>query len=145
MVSMSTEANKAIVRRLFDDVWNAGRTDSIAELYAEDYVADYRPYAPLRRGRDGIRDMVQRAWATYPDYHEELIEMIAEGDKVVARFLITGTQSGALGPIPPSGKKVSFEEIVVLTLRDGKVVHQRGIVDNLNLLRQLGLVPTPPE
>jgi ketosteroid isomerase-like protein len=47
---MSTERNKAIVRRLFDDVWNTGSLDRIEELYAADFVADYRPYAPLRHG-----------------------------------------------------------------------------------------------
>jgi len=47
---MSTEENKALVRRLFDEVWNTGNLDKIAELYARDFVADYRPYAPLRTG-----------------------------------------------------------------------------------------------
>jgi ketosteroid isomerase-like protein len=87
---MSTERNKAIVRRLFDEVWNTGSLDKIEELYAADFVADYRPYAPLRHGHDAIKSMVQRAHATFPDYHEELEELIAEGDKVVVRFIITG-------------------------------------------------------
>jgi ketosteroid isomerase-like protein len=87
---MSTEENKAIVRRLFDEVWNTGNLDKIEELYAPDFVADYRPYAPLRTGLEGIKDMVRRAWTTFPDYHEELEELVAEGDTVVARFLITG-------------------------------------------------------
>ena len=60
---MSFERNKAIVRRLFDEVWNAGSLDAIAELYAADYVADYRPYAPLRRGHEAIKGMVQRTHA----------------------------------------------------------------------------------
>jgi ketosteroid isomerase-like protein len=54
---MSVERNKAIARRLFE-VWNTGNLDAIEELYATDYVADYRPYAPLRRGHDAIRGMV---------------------------------------------------------------------------------------
>jgi len=57
---MSVERNKAIVRRLFE-VWNTGNLDAIEELYAADYVADYRPYAPLRHGYDAIKGMVQRA------------------------------------------------------------------------------------
>jgi predicted ester cyclase len=125
------------------EAWNTGKLESIAELYAADYVADYRPYAPLRHGHDAIKDMIQRAHTAFPDYHEELEEMIAEGDKMVVRFTITGTQLGQWGPLPPTGKAVRFEEIVILRFRDAKVVEQRGIPDNLAALRQLGVVPTP--
>jgi hypothetical protein len=141
---MSIEENKAIVRRLFDEVWNTGNLDKIEDLYSPDFVADYRPYAPLRTGLEGIKDMVRRAWTTFPDYHEQLEELVAEGDTVVARFLITGTQQGYWGPIPPTGKQVRFEEIVMLRIVNGKVVGQRGVVDALHALRQLGVVPTPP-
>ena len=95
-------------------------------------------------GHDAIKGMVQRAHVAFPDYHEELEEMIAEGDKVVVRHTITGTQLGQWGPLPPTGKPVRFEEVVILRFADGKVVEQRGIVDNLSALRQLGVVPTPP-
>jgi predicted ester cyclase len=139
---MSIEENKAIVRRLFDEVWNTGKLDKIEELYSPDFVADYRPYSPLRTGLEGIKAMVRRAWSTFPDYHEELEELVAEGDTVVARFLITGTQQGHWGAIPPTGKKVQFEEIVMLRIVNGKVVGQRGIVDALHALQQLGVVPT---
>lgn len=139
---MSIERNKAVVPRLFD-VWNTGNLDAIEELYAADFVADYRPYSALRHGHEAIRGMVRRAHVAFPDYHEELDEMIAEGDKVVVRFTITGTQNGQWGPLPPSGKPVRFEEIVILRFADGKVVEQRGIPDNLAALRQLGVVPTP--
>ena len=138
-----SEANKVLVQRLFD-AWNTGALDGIDELYAEDYVADYRPHAPLRRGREGIRDMIRRAHATFPDYHEELQELIAEGDKVVVRLVITGTQQGSWGPLPATGKKVRFEEILILRIRDGQVVSQRGIADNLTALRQLGVIPMRP-
>jgi len=137
-----SEATRALVQHLFD-VWNTGATDEIDELYAEDYVADYRPHAPLRRGREGIRDMIRRAHTTFPDYHEELEELIAEGDKVVVRLTVTGTQRGWWGPLPPTGKKVRFEEILILRVRDGQVVAQRGIADSLTALRQLGVIPMP--
>jgi predicted ester cyclase len=140
---MSVDRNKAVVRRLFE-VWNTDKLDAIEELYAADYVADYRPYAPLRHGHDAIKGMVQRAHIAFPDYHEELEEMIAEGDKVVVRLTITGTQLGQWGPLPPTGKPVRFEEIVILRFVDGKVAGQRGLPDNLAALRQVGVVPTPP-
>src|SRR5262249_34041448 len=69
---------------------------------------------------------------------------VAEGSLVVARFTISGTQSGRWGVLPPTGKRVQFEEIVILELRDGRVVYQRGIPDNLTALRQLGVLSTPP-
>jgi predicted ester cyclase len=69
--------------------------------------------------------------------------MIAEGDRVVLHLTISGTQRGQWGPLPPTGKRVAFDEIVILQIRDGKVLRQRGIVDNLAALRQLGVVPTP--
>jgi steroid delta-isomerase-like uncharacterized protein len=141
---MSVERNKGIVRRLFE-VWNTGNVDAVEELYAADFIADYRPYAPLRHGHDAIRGMVRRAHVAFPDYHEELEEMVAEGDKVVMRFTITGTQLGQWGTVPPTGKSVRFEEIVILRFVDGKVVEQRGLPDNLTALRQLGLRLTSPE
>jgi ketosteroid isomerase-like protein len=76
---MSVDRNKAIVRRLFE-VWNTGKLDAIEELYSADYVADYRPYAAVRHGREAIKGMVQRAHVAFRDYHEELEELIAEGD-----------------------------------------------------------------
>ena len=141
---MGIEHNKAVVRRLFDEVWNGRRFEVIDELYAPDYVADYQPYSPLRTGRDSVREMVERAWTTTPDYHEELLGLVAEGNVVAVHLRITGTQLGAWGPIPPTGKRLDFEEMILLTFNaDGQVVHQRGIVDNLLGLRQVGVMPTP--
>ena len=70
--------------------------------------------------------------------------MIAEGDVVAVHLRITGTQLGNWGPIPPTGKRLEFDEMLFLTFNaSGQVVHQRGIVDNLAGLRQVGVMPTP--
>lgn len=136
--------NKRTVRRLFDEVWNGRRYDAIDELYSPRFVADYRPYAPLREGSDSVRGMVERAWDTMPDYHEELLAMVAEGDTVAVHLRISGTQSGKWGTLPPTGKRLEFDEMLLLTFdAQGRVVHQRGIVDNLSALRQAGFAPTP--
>jgi steroid delta-isomerase-like uncharacterized protein len=137
-----SEQNKRLVREITDVIWNGRGLDRIAEFYAPDFVGDYRPYA-LRQGHAGVRAMVEGAWTAFPDYHEEVHEMIAEGDRVVLHLTISGTQHGQWGPLPPTGKHVTFDEIVILQIRDGKVLRQRGIVDNLSALRQLGVVPTP--
>jgi predicted ester cyclase len=134
-----SEQNKTLVREITEQIWNAGAFDRIPEFYSVDYVADYRPYAQPRHGHDGIRGMVERAHAAFPDYHEEIREMVAEGNVVVVRLTITGTQSGQWGVLAPTGKRVSFDEVVFLEIRDGKVVSQRGVADNLTALRQLGV------
>lgn len=79
----------------------------------------------------------------FPEYHEEVRKPIAEGDRVVAHLTISGTQQGQWGPLPATGKRAKFDELVILRIRDGKIVRQRGVVDNLSTLRQLGAVPSP--
>ena len=117
---MSTE-NKKLVREITDVIWNKRGLDRIPEFYAHDFVGDYRPYA-LREGHAGVRAMVEGAWTAFPDYHEEVHELIAEGDRVVLHLTISGTQQGQWGPLPPTGKRAQFDEIVILQIRDGKVV-----------------------
>jgi predicted ester cyclase len=137
------DKNKALVRQLTEEIWNRAELDNVAKYYSEDFISDYSPYAPPRKGLAGVRAMVEGAHKTCSDYHEEIIDLIGEGDRVMVRLMLNGTQTGNWGPIPPTGKKVSYQEVVVLTFRDGKVVHQRGLVDNLHALRQLGLAATP--
>lgn len=143
-MSAATERNKALVREITEELWNQRRLDSIPKFYAHDYVVDYRPYAPVREGHDAIRGMVERAWAAFPDYQEQLHDLIAEDDVVIARLTISGTHTGQWGVLPPTGKRVEFEEMLMLKFREGKVVWQRGVADNLTALRQLGVIPSPP-
>ena len=138
-----SELIRATVDKLFREVWNAGDLTHLDELYAADFVADYRPYS-YRVGHDGVRAMVEGARTTFPDYHEELLALVVEGEIAVVHMRGSGTQRGPWGPIPPSGRHLEWEEVAILTFRDGRVAHQRGIVDNLHILRQLGVVPAPP-
>jgi predicted ester cyclase len=91
--------------------------------------------------------MVEAAYATFPDYHEDLLAMVAEGDRVAVHSRICGTQLGPWGPVPGTGRRLEFEEFLLLTFDDdGRVAHQRGIPDNLLGLRQTGLLlPAPDE
>jgi predicted ester cyclase len=132
-------SHRQLIERLFDEVWNGRQFDKIDELYAPDFVADYRPFAPLREGSDAVQGMVERAWETFPDYHEEMLAIVVEGDRAAVHLRITGTQQGAWGPLPATGRRVEFEEMILFTFGpDGRVVRQRGIADNLTALNQLG-------
>lgn len=137
-----TDQNKAVVRRLFEEVWNGGKLEVIPDLYGTDFVAHYRPPVDFGEGHEGVRAMVQRVRTAFPDYHEEVHLLVAEGEFVVAWFTITGTQEGPLGEAPPTGKHVDIDEIAIFRLRDGKVVEQRGIPETFLSLQQLGLLST---
>jgi len=140
---MSRESHlKELVLKLTDEIWNRAQLDRIPLYYTEDFTSDYEPYAPPRHGHDGVRAMVTGAHATFTPYHEEVLDMIAEGDRVMVRLMIGGPQTGPWGPIQPSGKTLRYQEVVVLTFRNGRIAHQKGLVDNLHALRQLGAVPT---
>jgi hypothetical protein len=77
-----SEQNKRLVREITDVIWNRRGLDRSPEFYATDFVGDYRPYS-LREGHEGIRAMVKGAWTAFPDYHEEIHDLIAEGDRIV--------------------------------------------------------------
>lgn len=133
------EEHKQLIQRLFDEVWNQGKLDTIDEIYDRDFVAVYPPPIDFGTGREGLRALVIQMRNAFPDYHEEIKELIAEGNKVVARFTVQGTHQGPLGKIPPTGKRVCYEEIAIFTIDQGKVISQRGIPDLVQLFQQLGI------
>jgi predicted ester cyclase len=77
----------------------------------------------------------------FPELHVTIEDLIAEGDKVVVRMTMHGTQQGALGSIPPTGKQVALSTIDVVRIAGGQIAEEWGIDDRLGLLQQLGLVP----
>jgi predicted ester cyclase len=122
-----SEANKTVVRRLVAEVFNGGRLELIEELYAP------RLAAAARRWIEPFR-------ASFPDIHMEVIDLIAEGDKVVGRFICSATHLGEwLGHAPTGRRFERVDEVAIFRLRDGKIVHAWSLEDTLSRLRQLGL------
>jgi predicted ester cyclase len=122
-----SDANKTVVRRLVAEVFNGGHLEVIDQLYAPELAeAAKRWIAPFR--------------ASFPDVHIEIVELIAEGDKVVARFTCSAThQSDWLGHAPTGRRFERIDEVWILRLRDGKIVHVWSLEDTLGRLQQLGL------
>jgi predicted ester cyclase len=122
-----TEANKVVVRGLVDEVFNGGRLEVIDELYAPELAgAAKRWITPFR--------------ASFPDVHMEIVELIAEGDKVVGRFTCSATQLGAwLGHAPTGRRFERVDEVTIFRLREGRIVHAWSLEDTLGRLQQLGL------
>lgn len=78
---------------------------------------------------------------TFAGFREEIKTIVAADDHVVVHFTITGTHTGRWGLVPATGRPVAFDEIGIMTVRDSKVVHQAGVIDNVTGLRQVGVLP----
>ncbi len=140
---MSAEQNKAIVRRITEEIWNKGDFDLIDELIASHFVF-HDPGVPMEvRGPDGYKQFVTIYRNAFPDVHLTIEDLIAEGDKVAYRWLATGTQKGDLPNIPATGKQISVAGMNIRHIEDGKVVEEHNIHDALGLMQQLGVIPEP--
>src|SRR5947207_1147498 len=93
---MSTEQNKAIIQRWVKEAWNAGNLVLADELYAADYAYRDPSAPPMPAGPEAIKQVVATYRAAIPDMRFEIEDMIAEGDKVVWRWMARGTNTGAL-------------------------------------------------
>lgn len=134
---MSSE--KAIVRRLIDEAQSRGDLAVVDELLADDFV-DHSALPGLPPNRDGVRILFGALRAAFPDLNVEIHEQIGEGEKVVTRKTFRGTHRGEFMGAAPTGNRVAFEVIDILTVRDGKIREHRLQFDQLGLLRQLGAV-----
>ena len=138
-----SEQNKAVVRRFIEEVWNDGNLDAIDELISEDHVDHDPAQAAMPGGREGVRAFVQMYKSGFPDAHIELGELIAEGDLVAGTWTATGTQTGDLMGIAPTGRSVTVTGIGVDRVRDGRIVESWANYDALGMLVQLGVAPAP--
>jgi len=139
---MSTEQNKAIIRRWIDEGWNKGNLAVVDELYTAN-VVQHDPSSPMPvTSSAALKGYVSTFRTAVPDLHFTVDDLLAEGDKVLWRFTSHGTQKGPLGPIPPTGKTATITGMVLFRFENGKVAEAWVNVDMLSLLQQLGVVPT---
>jgi steroid delta-isomerase-like uncharacterized protein len=125
---MSVEENKALVRREQQELWNrTGDLDAAEELFAPDQAeAAKQEAADFRRG--------------FPDVISTIEDLIAEGDKVVARWRSRATHQGDYMGIPASGKEVQFTGISFYRIEEGKIAESWSVEDQFGLMRQIGAV-----
>ena len=125
-----TEANKQLVRRLVDEVVNQRNADTLDELAL------------------GLFARLARRWispfrSAFPDFRMEIVELVAEGDTVVAHFKCSGTHRGEWIGISPTGRRFeNIDEIYVFHVEQGKLARAVGVEENLSRMRQLGIRPT---
>jgi len=135
---MSVEANRGIVQRFYDEVWNEGNVDAASEVFVEDYVRhDLRPTEALP-GPKGQAKIAEDFRAAFPDLRMEVDLILGEGDLVAARWTTEGTNTGAWAGRPATGKRARFSGVNIFRFRDGKVVELWNHRDDLGLIQQIG-------
>jgi predicted ester cyclase len=141
-VNKSTEANKASVRRFYDEVFNKKNRAAIDDFIAPTHVDHAAPPA-TPGGLAGAKQTITMYLTAFPDLHFTVEDTIAEGDQVVARLTARGTQQGVFMGIPPTGKQATVTAIDINRIVGGKSVEHWLEMDTLGLLRQLGVLPAP--
>jgi steroid delta-isomerase-like uncharacterized protein len=148
---MTAEENKAIVRRIYGELWNERKLEVADEVIAaEGYVNYDTQLTPVPGGPEDMKRTVEIVTAAFPDNRHSVEDMLAEGDKVVARVTLTGTHEGEFMGIPPTGRRIAIGEIHIYRIEGGKAVEHRVGRDDLGAMRQLGVIadsvpaPGPP-
>jgi steroid delta-isomerase-like uncharacterized protein len=143
MSTPEESANKAAFRR-FHDAVNCGDTHVIAATIAEMVEPDVQIRTPLpvdTTGAQALEDVFTMLRRAFPDLHVAVEDLIAEGDRVVGRNVVTGTHRGPYMGREPTGRSVRYDEIFIFRFVDGRIAETWGVVDVLTQMRQLGAVP----
>jgi len=141
---MSTDENKAIARRVVEDLFGKGNLAVADELIAAD-VVDHDAFPGQAPGRDGQKQHVTLLHAGFTEIRFTIQDVIAEGDKVMDHWTATMTHHGEFMGILPSGKQVTITGIDISRIADGRMVELWHREDTLGLLQQLGAIPTPEQ
>ncbi len=136
---MSTEDNKALVRRFYAEVMGKGNMTEADALLSPEYVEHLPVPTP---GREGLKQLVMMVLSAFPDIHPTVEDAVAEGDRVAVRIVARGTHQHAFMGIPPSGKAVEWREMHIYRVVGDKIVEHWGEIDQLGLLQQIGALPS---
>jgi predicted ester cyclase len=137
---LMVEANKLILRRYCDELWNPGDVAVADELVAPDIVMHVSG-SPEVHGLANYKQEVTALHRGFPDTHFTLLDVIAEGDKVACHYVFRGTHTGEYLGIAPTGKPVTCTGTTIYRIAGGKITEIWGDMNLLGLLQQLGVLP----
>jgi steroid delta-isomerase-like uncharacterized protein len=139
--SSMLEANKAISRRIVDEIFNEGRLEAADEIVTPDYIG-HDPASPEPiMGPEGLKRNAEGYRTAFPDVRLSIEEEIAEDDRVVTRWTARGTHQAELFGIPATGKQATVTGITIDRIVDGRIAESWTNWDTLGLLQQLGALP----
>jgi steroid delta-isomerase-like uncharacterized protein len=133
---MGIEENKGLARRLVEELLNQRKLDVVDEIFAEDFVDHQGGLGPTG-DRDSVRAFARALTDGFPDAHYELINLIAEGDRVLLHIKTDGTHSAEFRGVPATGRKVTNAGMSVIRVAGGKVVERWNVTDFAALMQQI--------
>lgn len=134
------QQNKTIVQRYFGEGWNQGKLEVLDELLGPAYI-NHTPSVPNPPpGPEGLKPIVAAIRKGFPDLHFAIQDIVVNDSMAVVRVIMTGTQTDSLFGIPPTGKKISVNQINMEKIRNGKIIEHWRVTDELSLMKQLGVV-----
>ena len=140
---MSVEQNKAISRRIPLEVFGQGRLDLVDEIIAPNIIDHMTSPPGVPQGRDGIKAIASALRTGFPDIKYTIDHQIGDGDFVASYVTVSGTHKGDIFGMAATGKHATWAEAHFVRVVDGKLAEHWGVSDQLGMLRQLGLAPTP--
>ncbi|SMD42740.1 Predicted ester cyclase [Aquiflexum balticum DSM 16537] len=132
---INLDANRDIVKN-FHRVWSSGQVSELEKILAPDFVCHFINGIEWN-GIEGAKFSISSHRKIFPDWYEEIVDMVSEGDKVVTRYKSTGTHQGAFEGLDSTGIKVTIYETSIFRIADGKIAEQWGFPDALSLKNQL--------
>jgi steroid delta-isomerase-like uncharacterized protein len=140
---MSTESNKALVRRFFE-AFNAGDLDAAVAVFAPNAVV-HNSGAPDPLNLEGFGQLAGVFLAAFPGGQHSIDDIVVEGDKVVTRITYRGAHTGDLMGMPPTGKHVAVSAMTIDKIANGKIVETWRLFDQMSMMQQLGMIPAPEQ
>lgn len=139
-----TTDDAANYRRIPIEVFNEGNFDRVDELFTEDYV-EHAPLPPgWPEGREAVKAFAAALKEGFPDLEYEILQQYQDGDMHIGLIRATGTMSGSFMGMPATNKSATWDEVHIGRMRDGRLAEHWTVIDQLKMLQDLGLAPSPP-
>lgn len=132
----------SLIRRMFEHAFNQGIFAAVDELVASNGVAHTSTWG-LRHNREGLKQLIAILRSAFPDLHCTVEDEINEGDKVAAHWTMRGRHTGLLLGNRPTGRPIMVQGMIFARTKNGQIVEEWTLVDQMAMLQQLGIIPPP--
>jgi steroid delta-isomerase-like uncharacterized protein len=136
-----TSTNKERIQQFYDQLVNAHNANMTDSFFTSDFKDHQLPQGKIKTGSEGVKDAFNIFFTGFPDAHLDVQFMVAEGDTVISKVLMTGTNTGQLSGMQPTNRPIRIEGVAIFILKDGKIAERWRFFDDILMMQQLGVMP----